>query len=164
LLISYADIIFEKAIVKRLLESPHDITLVVSRFSDTVSKPDADKIITAKVPLAAKRILSFEQSNQIKEIGKNVKQPYYEFTGIALFSHEGTEILKKEYENAKKIYANKSFYDAQSFSKASFTDMLQYLVDKRHPVETLEIAGGWSEIKTFDDYKNITLSIKSAEF
>lgn len=165
MLIAYADIIFEKSIIKRLLESPHDITIVVSRFSEDLSKPDSDKVIATNLHMStgAGRILSFEQSNPVKKIGKKFTQPHYEFTGIALFSHEGTEIFKKEYEAAKKLNTA-PFYETSEFSKASFTDMLQYLIDKGHRVEILEIASGWSEIKTFDDYKNITLSIKSAEF
>ena len=155
LLVSYSDLVFDRLIVDRLLKTKGDITIVVDPTSRNSAKEPMERLIATHAPLAEVRQIGVDSPNPVKKISKKIPadEMHYEFAGIAMFSSKGLNILKREYENARQDFSGKKFYDANSFEKASLIDMLQYLVDKGHVVDTLEVTSGWSEIRTFEDYK-----------
>ena len=74
---------------------------------------------------------------------------------MALFSKKGMDILKREYKRVSKEYSGNPFHESESFEKASFTDMIQELINRGHKVSSVEIDKGWTEIRNSDDYKRV---------
>jgi phosphoenolpyruvate phosphomutase len=72
--------------------------------------------------------------------------------GIAFFSAWGAEILKQVYHDSRQKYKDRRFQEAGSFEKASFTDLLQEVIDRGFTVHALEISQGWVEIQSPVDY------------
>lgn len=156
-LLIYSDILFEKEIIEKLLKSDADITLVIDRSykSSHVRKKCRDLVIAKHDPVVGDRSISLRNDNPILKIGREAikDKANYEFMGLVLFSKQGIQILKEEYQKAREEYGQKPFYEAESIDKADFTDMLQYLLDKNYKISSIEINTGWMEINNFEDYK-----------
>lgn len=152
----YSDIIFDKKILGRLLKDKSDICLVVDldwqeRYKKKGIQP------AGEVELVEVR------NNKITNIGKkiNYKDIHGEFIGLAMFSKNGSTILKNCYKNALNKYKNKQFHEVTSIKKAYFTDMIQEIIDNGFDVKNLDTYGEWMEIDTFDDYKRAWSEISS---
>jgi phosphoenolpyruvate phosphomutase len=156
-LIAYSDILFDQDLIEKLLKKDDDITLVIDSSFKTSKfrKRDVDLVITKYPPIKGRRQLNIGRHNPILKIGKDIprEEANYEFVGIALFSENGLNILKKLYEKSKVRYYRKKFHEAKSFEKASFTDMIQELIDNGIEISSLEVNSGWTEVHTFEDYK-----------
>lgn len=82
-----------------------------------------------------------------KKISTEVAQ--YEFIGLAYFSKRGAEILKDVYHSLEGHQG--IFQEAESFAKASFTDIIQEIIDRGYPVNVLKVYKGWLEIHNAKD-------------
>ncbi len=74
-----------------------------------------------------------------------------EFIGLFKCSDRGARMFKEKFEQAKKVYAGKPFYNAPVFEKAYVTDFLNYLIDEGVMVTSVPIRQGWMEIDTQQD-------------
>ncbi|MES4786292.1 MAG: hypothetical protein C4294_11265 [Nitrospiraceae bacterium] len=87
-------------------------------------------------------------------------QAHGEFIGMAMFSEKGIEAFKQAYRDALKKYETKGFHEAGSFAKASFTDMIQELIDRGHTVNCVPIFKGWMEVDSFEEYQQAWAKIR----
>ena len=149
-IIAYSDILFESSVVQRLLDSDHDISVVV----------DIDwrdyYVGRKEHPLTEAENVIFNSNNEVIKIGKiatEKQEVHGEFIGMIKLSNRGTEIFKQHFHRLKKIYWNKPFQKAQTFQKAYLTDFIQELVDIGIKVHCVIIESGWKEIDTVEDYK-----------
>ena len=147
IIILFGDIIFEDAIISKILGSKSDISIAVdmdwersySTRTDN-SFGEADKV-------------RFEQGN-VSRIFKNMteedkKFEIGEFIGLIKLSKKGSEQLVDCYE---KIRAHKGkFHDAQSIEKAKIIDLLQELIENKIKIDAIPITGKWCEIDTEQD-------------
>jgi|TARA_B110000977_G_scaffold59499_1_gene80788 choline kinase/DNA-binding XRE family transcriptional regulator len=150
IIISYSDILFEPFIVKRAMESEHDISVVVDIDwkSYYVGRKDH--------PLTEAENVIFNSNNEVVKIGKiasNKEEVHGEFIGMIKLNHRGCEIFKQNFHRVKKLFWNKPFQRAKIFQKAYLTDMIQELVDVGIKVHCTIIERGWKEIDTVEDYK-----------
>lgn len=157
-IILFSDILFQKDIIERLLAAKEDVVLVIDKsYRENPSKTKKmDLVITKFPPQEGFRVISPSRENPILKIGKNIppEEAGYEFVGIATFSKKGIEILKNEYEKLESEKDKcKRFHEAESFENLSFTDMIQILIDKGYTISSLEIYKGWTEIRSFEDYR-----------
>ena len=150
IIISYSDILFEPFIVQRILDSDHDISVVV----DIDWK---DYYIDRKEhPLSEAENVIFDSNNEVVKIGKiasEKEEVHGEFIGMIKLNHRGCEIFKQNFHRVKKYFWNKPFQRAEVFQKAYLTDMVQELVDIGVKVHCVIIERGWKEIDTVEDYK-----------
>lgn len=157
ILLTYSDILFEKRLIEQVLESEQDITLVVdASFKQTnLRNKKLDLVVTKNKPILGKRSLTYIEPNPILKIGETISEEEgdYEFIGMAFFSAKGTSKFRDEYHKAKEKHTTGRFHEAESFSRASFTDLIQEMTDNGCIVSALEVNSGWMEIHTFDDYK-----------
>jgi L-glutamine-phosphate cytidylyltransferase len=158
--VSYSDILFEKEVVERLMLSKHDISIVV----------DIDwrgyYINRKEHPIEEAENVIFDANNNVLEIGKiatSKHDVHGEFIGMMKFSPRGSEVFKKCFHRAKKLYWNKQFQRAKLFQKAYITDMIQDMIDMGVPIHCVIIERGWKEIDTVEDYKNALSSFKEEE-
>ena len=157
IIISYSDILFEPFIVKRAMESDHDISVIVD-------VDWRDYYIDRKDhPLSEAENVIFNSNNEVVKIGKiasETEEVHGEFIGMIKLNHRGCEILKQNFHRVKKLYWNKPFQRAKIFQKAYLTDMIQELVDIGIKVHCVIIERGWKEIDTVEDYKKALIDFK----
>ena len=150
-IVSYSDILFEAYVVRRLLESQADISIVV----------DIDwrgyYVGRKEHPIAEAENVIFNANNEVLKIGKILTEKddvHGEFIGMLKFTPRGAEIFKKHFHRAKEIYWDKPYQRAAIFQKAYITDIIQDMADFGVPVHCVIIERGWKEIDTVEDYQN----------
>jgi phosphoenolpyruvate phosphomutase len=157
----YGDIIFEPAILARLLASPADVAVVVDRaFHDafraglTPSSGPLDLVVTETAP-AGRRFVSPEGGSRVLRIGPDVlpSEAHGEFIGMAMLSKAGAAALTR-------VYSELARERAEGLDRASMTQVLQALVDRGQPVTAVDIHKGWMEIDTFEDYRRAWAEVR----
>lgn len=148
---SYSDILYSASVLRKLLQSKEDMSLVIDvdwaqRYKGRTLHPidEAELVVV--------------EDDKVVKISKfmNPAIAYGEFIGLAKFTRKGVEMLIRNY---KRIRANKwcgfkahhRFQDAVSIDKAYLTDMLQELINRGYPIHSVDINGGWLEIDTSQD-------------
>ena len=103
-----------------------------------------------------------EEQNRVLKIGQHLplEQAHAEFIGLAMFSEKGAEALKRAYREASNKYEAKGFHEAGAFIRASFTDMIQELIDTGHEVNCVTIFKGWMEVDSFEEYQKAWATIR----
>lgn len=149
-IVAYSDILFESMVVMRLLQSEHDISIVV----------DIDwreyYVGRAEHPIEEAENVIFDANNNVVEIGKILTDKHDvhgEFIGMMKLTPKGADIFKRHYHRAKSLYQGKPFQRAEIFEKAYLTDMIQEMVDLGVSVHCVIIERGWKEIDTVEDYE-----------
>ena len=149
--ISYSDILFESAVVKRLLEAEHDISIVVDIDWKQYYVGRRDH------PIEEAENVVFDANNNVVEIGKILTDKHDvhgEFIGMMKLTPRGAEIFKRHFHRSKALFWEKPFQRAAVFAKAYLTDMIQEMVDLGVSVHCVIIKRGWKEIDTVEDYEN----------
>ena len=157
IIISYSDILFDSTVVKRLLKSNHDISVVVDIDwrGYYVGRKDH--------PISEAENVIFNSNNEVEKIGKintGTEEVHGEFIGMIKLTDRGAQIFKEHFHRLKKIYWNKPFQRAKIFQKAYLTDFIQELVDIGIKVHCVIIESGWKEIDTVEDYKKALIGFK----
>ena len=150
IVISYSDILFDKSVVRRLIDSNYDISVVVDIDwrGYYVGRKDH--------PISEAENVIFNSNNEVEKIGKintGNEEVHGEFIGMIKLSSLGCEIFKQQFNRLKKIYWDKPFQRAKIFQKAYLTDFIQELVDIGIKVHVVIIESGWKEIDTVEDYR-----------
>ena len=137
--ILYGDIIFDTAVLEKLLKSPGDISLVVDlSWQDhhqgtspkLYGKPDLVTLNHPPAQYASARYLPPEDEHVILKIGQDLplEHAHGEFIGMAMFSEQGIDSLKRVFRDSSAKYANTGFHEAGTFAKASFTDLIREMI------------------------------------
>jgi len=127
-LVLFADVVFDKEILKDCIDSNENFNLVLEQ--DLVPETMRAKTINGKVI----------------GIGKHVSEEEAEgnFIGLAKFSKKGAELLKEELDNL----ANDENSDAY------YVLALNELAKKGHSISFTPVNGrNWTEIDTVEDYE-----------
>lgn len=164
----YSDILFDEAILEKLLRSKADISIAVDRawpdqrerFLDP-AKP-IDLVITKNPPRYHHRFLPSEDDDTVLRIGQriNPEEASGEFMGMAHFSARGAEHLLHAYRQARGRYQGGLFHEAETLERAAFTDMLQELITQGYEVSCVNLYKGWLDIDTFEDYQRAWAEIR----
>jgi phosphoenolpyruvate phosphomutase len=170
-IVLYGDIIFDNTILEKLLKSPADITLVVDlawqdqqQRGGPPSHINPDLVTLADPPGKSylSRFVMGEEEHRILKIGQHLAhdEVHGEFIGMAMFSEKGTQALVDCYRASQERYKSSGFHEAGSLSKASFTDMVQELIDRGHRVDAVPIFKGWMEVDSFEEYQKAWARIR----
>jgi len=157
-LIVYSDIYFEREIISRLLSRRGDIVIVVGPVrTGKIGYKSLDLVVTENPPIEGERFLHLNRRNRLLRIGTGLspEEAKLEFIGITYLLPKAVNLFKKVYEEVKDKYKGEPFHEAPSVEKASFTDMLQELIDRGVEIDVMEVFSGWMEIYSFGDYRNI---------
>lgn len=167
LLFLYSDILFDQAVLEKLLRSKADVAIVVDRsWLDhrerllPLSKP-MDLVITRNPPEPHHRFLPSEDDDTVVRVGQWVppEEANGEFIGMALFSERGSNRLRETWARLRSASGG-AFHEADSPECGSFTDLLQELVDQGEPVSCVNVYKGWLEVDTFEDYQRAWAEVK----
>jgi L-glutamine-phosphate cytidylyltransferase len=150
LLVSYSDILFEKHVVDSLIQSEHDISIVVDvSWSDYYEG-------RSEHPASEAESVIFDSNGTAARIGKIFAEENVvsgEFIGMMKLTPNGAELFKQRFHEAKARYWGKPFQRATTFEKAYLTDLLQEIAQSGIPIHCVTIRRGWREIDTVQDYK-----------
>jgi phosphoenolpyruvate phosphomutase len=168
LLFLYADILFERTLLERLLRAEGDIVIAVDRtWVDQrdrllpLTKP-IDLVLTTDPPQPGHRSLGEDSSDDLMRIGQHVppEAATGEFIGLAVFTPQGVAAMREVYGRALAA-GTAPFHEAESLGRAAFTDLLQALVAAGQRVTCVSTWKGWLEIDTFEDYQRAWAEIRS---
>jgi phosphoenolpyruvate phosphomutase len=168
-LVLYGDILFDRSVLERLLQSDKDISLVVDRAwydhrhgRAGEAPPKPDLVVLRDPPQQGFRFLPTTADTTAVKIGQQLppEEAHGEFIGMAMFSPGGSESLRQAYHRVIGGYGGGPFHEASSLEQASLTDMLQELIDHGQDVYAVNIYKGWMEVDTFEDYQRAWSYIK----
>ena len=152
LLVVYADIIYEKKVIKKILDSKFDIGVTVDDdywpyWQARLKKPEDDI-----------ESLVIDSEDKIIDLGRegcSRSEAKVRYVGLIKFSRRGAETLKKVYHKNRKKYFNDPgpWMRSKSFRKAHMTCMLQALINEGYRVDPIHISHGWTEFDTNEDYE-----------
>lgn len=160
-IVSYCDILYSKDVVQKLLDSPHDISLII----DTEW---ADRYVGRTHHPTDEAELACVENGKVTRLSKffNPDSAYGEFIGLAKFTKKGAEIFRRNYHRAmnnKWCKFENRFHDAKSIDAAYLTDMIQELIDRGYPVHSIDIQNHWVEIDTAQDYEYAKNLVKTGK-
>ena len=151
IIISYADIIYEKNVLEKLINAEVDMSIIIDKNWEIYWKERFEN------PLNDAESLKINTEGDISEIGQcanSLDDIQGQYIGLMKFNRSGTEILKQFYDNCKNSSQNGSnvLNPNISFEKSYMTDLLQGLINAGHTLKPLMIKGGWLELDTIEDY------------
>jgi phosphoenolpyruvate phosphomutase len=165
----YSDIIFDPAILEKLLKSEADVSIVVDRAwgdhphsQEEIRARQPDLVVTHHPPQKGYRFLPLVGGTTVARIGRRLpsNEADGEFIGLAMFSEEGARLLRTAYHQCRQRFHDRQFHEAEALEKAAFTDMLQEIIDRGGAVACVDIYKGWLEIDTFEDYRRAWAKVK----
>ncbi len=171
IIVLYGDIIFDTAILQKLLKSPADISLVVDlawldqdqrNVQPTHLNPDLVSLAEPPGRSYFSRFVMPEGEHRVVKIGQQIprEQAHGEFIGMAMFSEKGTQALRECYRASQEKYKSTGFHESPTLAKACITDMLQELIDRGHTVQAVPIFKGWMEVDSFEEYQKAWAQIR----
>jgi phosphoenolpyruvate phosphomutase len=163
-IVLYGDIIFDNTILEKLLKSPADISLVVDlAWQDQQQRglqpshinPDLVTLAESPGKSYLSRFVMPEGEHRVLKVGQHLPhdQAHGEFIGMAMFSEKGIAAFRTGHHAALEKYKSTGFHEAGTFIKASFTDLVQELIDQGHRVDAVPIFKGWMEVDSFEEYQ-----------
>jgi choline kinase len=143
----YSDILFTPEVVRRLLASEGDMSLVVDtrwreRYVHRTEHPENDG---EKVTVANHHITRIHREIAPEEAAG-------EFIGVAKFSVTGAQKLRHHYHHCRQRFAGKPFREAKIFEKAYLIQMFQEMIEAGEKFVPVETPGGYMEIDTQQDF------------
>src|SRR5262245_47477898 len=169
-IVLYGDIIFDSTILEKLLKSTADVALVVDlawrdqlqRGASSHLNPDLVTFAEPPGNSAHSRFLMGDDEHRVMKIGQHLPLDHVhgEFIGMAMCSEKGTQMLRDCYRSSQERYRSAGFHEAGSISKASFTDLIQELIDQGHRIDAVPIFKGWMEVDSFEEYQKAWAKIR----
>jgi phosphoenolpyruvate phosphomutase len=162
----YGDILFERSHLEKLLKSPADVSIVVDRAYGETGRPESnrgtpDLVVLKDAQESGYRFLGAEAPHQVAKVGRTIEPSAAngEFVGMAMFTAKGARTLTDCYQQLSETQKG-NFHEADSLRHASFTDLVQELIDRGSEVRAIDVYKGWLEIDTFEDYRRAWALIK----
>lgn len=147
-IVSYGDIIFQSTVLKKLINSVYDTSIVIDNHWKTYWKKRFEN------PLDDAESLSIDESNNISSIGQkitNIDEICGQYIGLMKFQGDAIDDLLSIYEKLYKKYFTQN--QISKFQNWYMTDFLQYFIQSGFKIKPIEIDGGWLELDTVEDYE-----------
>ncbi|MES1186106.1 MAG: phosphocholine cytidylyltransferase family protein [Myxococcales bacterium] len=143
---TYGDIVYEGAVVQKLVKSKADIALGCDtawrrRYVGRTQHPESD---AEKLRADGKRVV--ELSRTIPS-----EQADGEFIGVMKLSAPGAAELNRAFDQAERTYSGGMFREGRSFQKAYLIDLLSEMLEQGTPMQREDTLGGYMEIDTLQD-------------
>jgi phosphoenolpyruvate phosphomutase len=149
-LVLYGDILFDPALLERLLQSDGDVVLVVDR-AEPPDRPNRDLVLTEHPVDPGGRFLP--GSDAVRRIGRDLAGANGEWIGMLMLSEEGAKRLQAAHARLAREGAGRPVHQARDLATAALTDLIQVLVDEGVSVRAIDTYKGWTEIDSFEDYR-----------
>ena len=154
-IVSYGDIIFEKNVLNKLIQSKADFSIIVDKNWKRYWEMRFDN------PLNDAESLKIDTDGNITSIGKKaqkIDEIEGQYIGLMKFQNAGLKKIKEFYEKTKSQSTNESnpLNPLVSFQQSFMTDFLQGLINDGCKLKSIEIENGWLELDTVSDYDKYT--------
>lgn len=150
-IVSYGDIIFEKRILEKLIESKYDCSVVIDKSWKKYWS------LRFNEPLEDAESLQMDENNFIMNIGQkisNINEVHGQYIGLMKFQNNGLSILKKFYKDAKDKSMNSNILNPKiRFEQSYMTDFLQGMIKEKIKLKGILINNGWLELDSIEDYQ-----------
>lgn len=145
---AYSDILYTSSIIRQLMASESDITLVCDtewreRYKQRTEHPEEDgekMVVVDSHVTVINRTMSSEAASG-------------EYIGVARFSPEGAASLIRAYHEARIASGNGPFLAAKTFRKAYLIDLYQHMLENGHEISASCTPGDYVEIDTNQDFQ-----------
>ncbi len=152
-IISYGDIIFEKYVLEKLINSKDDFSVVIDKNWKKYWERRFDE------PLNDAESLKIDKMGNIFEIGQhedNIDKIQGQYIGLMKFQNQGLEFIKNFYAKTKEqeqITGKNPINSNLPFRKSYMTDFIQGLINNGCKIKAVPINSGWLELDNINDYK-----------
>jgi L-glutamine-phosphate cytidylyltransferase len=151
-IISYGDIIFESSILKKLISSQHDFSIIIDKNWLNYWK------LRFENPLDDAESLELNSDGYLTSIGQkifDITKIQGQYIGLMKFQNSGISNLQKFYHDAKnKAKSGKNpLNDKVDFKKSYMTDLLNSMILENFNLKAIEIQNGWLELDSINDLK-----------
>ena len=151
-IVSYGDIIFEKKLLEKLINSNENFSVVVDKSWEKYWKIRFDN------PLEDAESLVLDKDGYIQNIGKkveNINEIEGQYIGLMKFQKSGLDYLKEFYEKMKNSieFGINPLNPSIPFEKSYMTDFLQGLINAECKLKSVPVENGWLELDTLHDYE-----------
>ncbi|HVU02017.1 MAG TPA: NTP transferase domain-containing protein [Polyangiaceae bacterium] len=143
---TYADIVYEADIVKKLVASPHALTLGCDtrwrrRYVDRSQHPETD----------AEKLRA--EGSRVVEISRKIASDAAsgEFIGVMRATKTGAASFLRAFDEAKAKYAGRTFREGRTFERAYLIDLLEEMVEAGAEMHRVDTPGGYMELDTLED-------------
>ncbi len=152
ILISYGDIIYSEEVLRTILGSEEDASVIVddgwySYWSERCENPldDAETLL-------------FDEEGYLTEIGQkttDLKRVQSQYIGLMRFKGKGVEALLDLADEAEERSRKGMplWRTSRTYQKMYMTDLLQGLIDEGNKLKAVHIDRGWFEIDDCEDLK-----------
>ena len=153
IIISYGDIIYEREIIKKMIENNENFSVVVDKNWQKLWK------IRFENPLDDAESLQINNEGNISNIGQktnSIEEIKGQFIGLVKIQGEGLKIFKTFYKKCKEKAKNQGINPLNpnvSFEKSYMTDFLQGLIKDNQKITPIFVNNGWLELDTVKDFK-----------
>jgi len=147
IIIAYSDIIYEPRVLRALLDSQADISVVVDRQWRALWERRFDE------PLDDAETLRLDERGDILEIGQppaSFDEIEAQYIGLMRFRGDGIAALRDGY--ASMCAADRPWKSKRAPEQAYMTDLLSELILMEHRVHAVPVDSGWLEVDTVRDF------------
>ena len=155
LFVTYSDIIFKEEVLKKLVTTDGNISLVIDKSWESIYVDRNNHGVEE-----AEKVISDEQGRIIK-IGKDIESEHNlsfttcEFIGLWKLSPIGAQDFLNHFEKLnEKLSLTDPFQNTKEWQKSYITDMFQYLINEGIEIQSVTISNGWREFDTVEDFEN----------
>jgi len=148
-IVSYGDIVYEPRVLAALLDTRHDISVVVDRQWRGYWEARFDD------PLSDAESLCLDDEGCITDIGNavtDINSIQAQYMGLLRFRGNGIEALRAARKNLRTV--SRAWMEERTVANAYMTDLLMEIILMEQKVHGIPVDGGWLEIDTVEDYQN----------
>src|SRR4051812_27059033 len=143
---SYGDIVYEGAVVQKLVASAADIALGCDtawrrRYVGRTQHPETD---AEKLRADGRRVVELSRSIPSEQADG-------EFIGVMKLTQTGAGEFLQAFDRAERAYGGGQFREGRSFQKAYLIDLLAEMLEQGAELEREDTLGGYMEIDTLQD-------------
>ena len=153
-IVTYADIWYDTAVVQSLLGATADVSIAVDPQGRIRYLGRDSRVVTEQ-----ERVV-IGPSQQVVKIARMIpcEEPVdAEFIGMMKLTEQGCRIFRKHYAQFAARFCGKPFQRAVTFEQAYLSDFLQAMVEAGEAVQCRPIEGSWCEIDTLADLRNVEM-------
>ncbi len=159
IIVSYADIVYEKNVLQKLIDSKQKISVVIDEKWEKYWNKRFEN------PLDDVESLKINSKGNIIDIGqktRSLEEIQGQYIGLMKFNSEGTKIISNFYHRCKEESKKGSniLNSKIEFKKSYLTDLLQGLIVDGNELKPVFVNGGWLEFDTINDFKLYQKMIK----
>lgn len=152
ILVSYGDIIYEKSVLQKILNSKEDLSVVVDDEWYVYWSARCEN------PLDDAETLMYDAMDYLIEIGQktnDLNKIQSQYIGLMRFKQQGLKAVLDISAKAKNRtnQGKKLWHTDRNYFKMYMTDLLQGLIDEGNKLKAVHIQRGWYEIDNCEDLK-----------